>query len=43
MKYQIIVHGSVFFETDDILLAEAYAHHTRTMWKNVSIKEVPNV
>jgi hypothetical protein len=41
MKYQVLVHGSVWFETDDVLLADAYAFHTRQVgWKNVTVKEV---
>lgn len=43
MKYQVLVYGSVWFETEDVLLADAYAHHTRMIgWKDVTVKEVPN-
>jgi len=42
MKYQVVVvSGSIFFETNDELVAHEYARLTRaTGWKNVIMKEV---
>jgi hypothetical protein len=40
MKYQVLVSGSIFFETQDELAAYEYARLTRAAgWKNVSVKE----
>ena len=40
MKYQVVVSGSIFFETTDWLMAHEYARLTRaTGWKNVIVKE----
>ena len=37
--FKIIVSGSVFYETEDELIADAIAHNYRTIgWKNVSVK-----
>lgn len=35
--YKVIVYGSIFFESSDVLLADEYARLTRTKWKNVRI------
>jgi hypothetical protein len=40
MKYQVLVSGSIFYETTDELAAHEYARLTRaTGWKNVTVKE----
>ena len=40
MNYQVIVSGSVLYETDDELIASAVAHNYRAIgWKNVTVKE----
>jgi len=44
VKYQVIVYGSVLFESKDVLLADAYAHTCREQGKKmVTIKEVQDV
>jgi hypothetical protein len=41
MRYQVVVSGSIFFETTDELLAREYARLTRaTGWNNVTVREV---
>jgi len=40
MKYQVLVSGSIFYETQDELVAYEYARLTRANgWKNVTVKE----
>lgn len=39
-SHQVVVEGSVFFESDDKLLAHAYAHNTCRVWKNVRVKNL---
>ena len=40
MRFQIIVSGSVLYETDDELVANGVAWNYRTIgWKNVSVKD----
>ena len=39
-RFQIIVEGSVFDDSDDELVASRIAQHYRSIgWKNVSIKD----
>lgn len=39
-RYQIIVEGSVFDDSDDELVADRMAFHYRNIgWKNVSVKD----
>lgn len=39
--YQVIVSGSVFYETNDELIAGAIAHTYRAIgWTNVTVKEI---
>jgi hypothetical protein len=41
MRYQVWVEGSIFYETQDELVAHEYARLTRaTGWKNVTVREV---
>jgi hypothetical protein len=41
MRFQIIVSGSILYETDDELIANAIAWNYHTIgWKNVSVKEI---
>jgi hypothetical protein len=41
MKYIVVVYGSVWMTTKDVLIAEAYAHYTRSSgWKHVEVKIV---
>lgn len=40
MRYQVVVYGSVFFESDDELIASEYARLTQARWKNVTIRKV---
>jgi len=38
-QYQVIVHGSVWLTTKDVLVAGAYAHNIRESgWKHVVVK-----
>ena len=37
MKYQVMVMGSIFYETNDELVAHEYARLTRSNWKNVTV------
>lgn len=38
MKYKVLVHGSVWLETNDELLAHAYAENIRACgWKGVNV------
>jgi len=40
MRFQIIVSGSVLYETDDELIAHGVARNYRTIgWKNVSVRD----
>ena len=39
-KFNVVVSGSVLYDTDDELIADAIAHNYRTIgWKNVKVKE----
>ena len=41
MKFQVKVCGSIFYETDDELIAGRIAWHYRNIgWKNVKVEEV---
>jgi len=40
MKYEVVVYGSVLYETDDQLIAGAIAHNYREIWgPNVKVVE----
>lgn len=41
-RYKVVVHGSVFFESDDVLLVDEYARLTRSNWKNVKVVDNEN-
>jgi hypothetical protein len=39
MKYQVLIHGSLWFESDNVLIADAYAHKCRENgWSKVEVK-----
>ena len=42
MLFEVIVYGTVMYETDDVLIADAMARSFRVTWGNAIVKQKYN-